>query len=178
MTPQEREIMTACVLVSLGPTIRSKAFSVAAEFQKIISVEIQNLEKIAEPSSEDAKFLALLKEAYSAPASLEGIRKLESISTRVDIPRVIPIMQKCWKTLPSVFQFSGFASLIKHNAVSKFITFAQNWKYTGKGYEMPKGMAAPFSGYDDIIQSLMGHPRAKAKMATEKKKWEEYQKKK
>ena len=68
--------------------------------------------------------------------------------------------------------FLGFGQLVHQKAVSKFVEFALTWRYTGKGYEAPAGMIEPFSGYDTIINSLMGHPLCKARMEKEAKAWE------
>lgn len=175
---QKREIFTANVMVALGSEIRSQVSSIGAKVKSIFQDEARRLEAQPNRSDADEKLLALLQEGAKLPVSLEGIRQLESMKSRATmVPGLLPVVVKCFNALPAVLKFSGFGSLIKHNALSKFIAFSLTWKYTGKGYEAPKGMSAPFSGYDDIINSLMGHPRCKAEMEKQARLWQKAQNK-
>ncbi len=169
---QQREIKTACVLVSLGPLVRSNVSAIATAVKAPVKDEISKFESRGALSESDEQYLKFLKEVYSVSASLDGIKRLETLSRGALYPGIINLLKKGWDSLPSVMQFTGFGSLVQHNAVSKFISFAINWRYTGSGYHAPKGMEAPFSGYDAIIDSLMGHPRCKAEMEKQTKAWQ------
>jgi hypothetical protein len=181
---QEREILTACVLVSLGSVVRDNIPGLVSAINSIFRDEFRKLEAMPhgrqakkERNPADEKLYSVLKEVQSLPGTLDGIRKLEGLRSKAEsVPGLLPIVKKCFDVVPAFFRFPGFGSLVKHNAISKFIEFAMSWRYTGKGYEPPDGMSAPFSGYDDIIGSLMAHPLCKAEMAKQTKLWEESQK--
>lgn len=169
---QQREIKTACVLVSLGPVIRSNVSAIANAIKSPVNEEISRLERNSARSEADEVYLKLLKEISAVPASLDGIRRLENLTSGTTRPEILLLVKKGWDRLPAVMKFPGFGSLLRYNAVSKFISFALSWRYTGKGYHAPKGMAAPFSGYDSIIDSLMGHPTCKAEMDKQVRAWQ------
>lgn len=173
---QKREIFTANVMVALGPEIRAQVPAIGARIKSIFQEEARRLGAQPNRSDADEKLLTLLQEGAKLPLSLEGIRQLEAMKNRAPMTAgLLPIVTKCFNALPAVLKFSAFGSLIKHNALSKFIAFSLSWRYTGKGYEAPKGMSSPFSGYDDIINSLMGHPRCKAEMERQSRAWQKAQ---
>lgn len=169
---QQREIKTACVLVSLGDLVRTNVASIANAIKSPVKEEIQKLECQSNLSPPGSEYLRFLREIYNVPASLDGIKKLETLATRASHPAIVKLFKKAWDRFPSIMQFSGFASLIECNAVSKFISFAINWRYTGKDYHAPRGMASPFPGYDSIIDALMGHPKCVAEMEKQIKAWQ------
>lgn len=169
---QQREVLTACVFVALGPSIKSAVPSLISSVKSIVRQEIGDLSRKPELTDVEQKYLKLLERIMGISASVEGLREIENLSSRTDLPMLIPLLQKCWAALPSIFKFSGFGSLIEHRALSKLVSFAMAWRYSGKGYEAPCGMTEPFSGYDDVMNSLMGHPLCKAEMAKQTALWE------
>lgn len=176
---QQREIRTACVLTVLGPIIRSNVSSMVSAMKGVITDELSKLESKQNRNDSDEKLLDFLKDMSKISPSLEGIRQFERMYDRAaNIPGFFQIAKRCFDALPGVLQFSGFASLIQHKAISKFIAFATSWRYSGKGYDAPRGMSAPFSGYDDIINSLAGHPKCMAEFRRQADLWEQAHKKK
>lgn len=176
---QHREIRTAVVLTTLGPIVRSNISSIVSAMKPILQNAVIKLESKEDKNDQEEKLLSFLRDISTASASLDGIKKLESMNIKAEsMPGLLLIAKQCFNTLPSVLRFPGFASLIKHNALSKFISFATSWRYSGVGYDPPKGMSEPFSGYDDIINSLIGHPKCVAEFKRQGELWERAQKKK
>ena len=176
---QRREIRTACVLVELGGIIRSNLSSLVSTAKGILNDEIRKLSSKKDLTPGGSKCLDYLKEASAVDVSVSGLRRLEELGERAlasadyEMAKVLkPVAEKCWNSAPSFLKFLGFGQLVHQKAVSKFVEFALTWRYTGKGYEAPAGMSEPFSGYDTIINSLMGHPLCKARMEKEAKAWE------
>lgn len=181
---QKREVKTACVLVELGGAVRSNLSSLVSTARGIIAEEIRKISSKQRETPAGSKCLEYLQEALAADVSVSGLRKLESLGERalssgnVEVVKILkPIAERCWNAAPSFLKFLGFGQLIHQKAVSKFVEFALTWRYTGRGYEAPSGMREPFSGFDAIINSLMGHPLCKARMEKEAKAWEEAYKK-
>lgn len=70
---QQREIKTACVLVSLGDLVRTNVSSIANAIKSPVKEEIQKLEYQSNLSPSESEYLRFLREIYNVPASLEGI---------------------------------------------------------------------------------------------------------
>lgn len=179
---QRREIKTACVLVELGGKIRSNLSSLVSTAKGILGDEIRKLSSKEDLTPAESQCLIYLKEALAVDVSVGGLEKLEKLGERAlasaDMVKVLkPIAERCWNSAPSFLKSLGFGQLVHQKAVSKFVKFALTWRYTGKGYEAPSGMSEPFSGYDAIINSLMGHPLCQARMKREAKAWEKAYKK-
>ena len=177
---QKREVGTACVLVELGGMVRSNLASLVSTARTILLDEARKLSSKKELSPMENKCLGYLRDASGVDVSVAGLRKLEELSERAlsgaDLEMVkilMPVAKRCWESAPSFLKFLGFGQLVHQKAVSKFVEFALTWRYTGKGYEAPKGMSEPFPGYDAIINSLMGHPLCKARMEREAKAWQD-----
>jgi hypothetical protein len=174
---QKREIRTACVFLELGGVIRSNLPSLVSAIKRILGDEVRKLSSKKKLTLVEIKCLSCLKEISSIDVSVSGLKKLEKLAEKVladiEMIKVLkPIAEKWWNSAPSFMKFLGFGQLVQQKAVSKFIEFALTWRYTGKGYEAPQGIKEPFSGYDAIINSLMGHPLCKVRMEMEAKAWD------
>lgn len=174
---QKREIKTAIVVVALAPFIHRQIPSITADIKAIVRSEMGKIEK----SGGDEHVKEFLQEILDIPATAHGLEELEGLQRKAQnkpelIKIALPIVLRAWSTLPSALQFSGFGELIKQNAVSKMVHFIEHWHYSGHGFEPPKGMSEPFSGYDTIINALMGHPKCKAELEKQVKAWERAQK--
>lgn len=178
---QKREIRTAVVLTALGPAIRENLTSIVNIFKRVFEGEMMKLRAKGHLNADEEKLLALLKDASSVSASLSGLRHFERLTERAEnfsMHTLLSILRKCWNEAPQVLKFPGFGVLLQKRALSKMVEFAAHWRYSGRNnYDPPSGMSEPFSGYDEVINALMGHPLCKAKMAEEAAKWEaEYKK--
>lgn len=177
---QKREVLTACVMVALGPYIKEQIPHLVEVIHSAVRPEIAKLKAKEERTRDEDAALKLMQEVENVPQSADGIERLEQAYKRIKVSTImmhigLPILQKLNSSIPSELRFDGFAELIRQNAASKMVRFAQGWSYSGKGYEPPKGISAPFSGYDSIINALMGHPRCKAEMQKQTKLWEKAQ---
>lgn len=171
---QQRELKTAVIAVTLGATMQAAAPALVRGMKLSVKRKMGPLTEKKELTEQEKKYLELLSKLDKISTDLEGLRQLENLRTD---PLGKELFTEFCTLIPS--QHSCFGVFLQvPNSLSRFAEFmTTRWHYSGSGYaKPPRGFSEPFSGFDTIVNSLMGHPSCRAEVNKQIAGWEKWQK--
>lgn len=173
---QQRELAFAIIAVSLGSEIRSAAPTLINNVKSLVRRKIDLLKSQEDISEADRKYLNLLIEVEKISPNFDGLKLLESLKNRTDVASAMQLFNECFSMLPSVLRDPCFGVFTQvPNSLSSFARFMAGWHYSGDGYSgPPRGFSEPFTGFDKIVNALMGHPRCRVEAEKQAKAWEKW----
>jgi hypothetical protein len=174
---QQRELSFAIIAVSLGAELRSAVPALISNIKVFVRRKIELSRSKKDISEADQKYLNLLLEIEKISPGFDGLKRLEDLKNHTDVSSATELFRECFSMLPSVLRDPCFGVFTQvPNSLSNFAKFMTGWHYSGDGYSgPPKGFSEPFSGFDKIVNALMGHPRCRAEAGKQAKAWEKWQ---
>lgn len=174
---QQRELNFAIIAVSLGSEIRSAAPTLINNVKLLVRRKSDLLKSQKDISEADRKYLNLLLEVEKISPSFDGLKMLENLKNHTDVASAMELFKECFSILPSVLRDPCFGVFTQvPNSLSNFARFMAGWRYSGDGYSgPPRGFPEPFSGFDKIVNALMGHPRCRVEAKKQADAWEKWQ---
>lgn len=172
---QQRELNVAVIAVSLGSKVQNSAQALVNGMKLAIRRKMALLTSKKEMTDQERKYLELLLKLDKISPGLEGLRQLENLRTN---PLGNELFTEFCALLPSTFQHPCFGVFVQiPNSLPRFAEFMAGWHYSGSGYSKPpRGFPEPFSGFDTIVNALMGHPSCRAEVNKQIAGWEKWQK--